>query len=65
MSKSDIWKSDCRKCQSPVYYYPQKLPFDKIDKSKKKIVHCACTGEKENIKHTLDYTFPDDFIKIK
>jgi hypothetical protein len=71
MTKTSTWrvKDGCRKCKSPVYYYPAKLLLESKssveppDDTSKRIVSCTCTGENENSKHTLDYLFPTDFVK--
>ncbi len=70
MSKTSTWKTSCRKCNSDVYYYPAKLLLETIsfkeppDDLRKRIVDCTCTGETGDVKHTLSYSFPDDFKKI-
>ncbi|HVZ96607.1 MAG TPA: hypothetical protein VG847_07015 [Chitinophagaceae bacterium] len=75
MAHTDTYKTDCRQCSSPAYYYPVELLIEPRtyttakaktkNKHTKKTVSCTCTGEKDpkNTKHTLDYTFPDDFEK--
>ena len=71
MAKTSTWKTNCRKCKSPVFYYPAKLLLesknfgDTPDNTRRRIVDCTCTGEDEQGKHTLSYTFPDDFKKIE
>ena len=70
MAKTSTWKAECRKCKSPVYYYPAKLLLESTGATEppedlsKRVVDCACTGEVDDTKHTLSYTFPTDFVKI-
>jgi hypothetical protein len=70
MPKTSTYKAICRKCNSPVYYYPAKLlletssPSQAQDETNKRIVDCTCTGEEQGVKHTLSYNFPEDFIKL-
>jgi hypothetical protein len=70
MPKTSTWKTECRKCKSPVYYYPAKLLLESTDENnapvnlKRRVVDCPCTGEMDDAKHTLSYTFPDDFKEI-
>ena len=70
-NKTSTWKTNCRKCNSPVFYYPAKLLLESKNSSntpdytKRRIVDCTCTEENEKGKHTLSYTFPDDFKKIE
>jgi hypothetical protein len=70
MARTSTWKTECKKCKSPVYYYPAKLLLESVsskevsDDLRKRIVDCTCTGETENGKHTLTYLFPDDFRRI-
>lgn len=70
MTKTSTWKTLCRKCKSPVYYYPAKLLLESKslsntpDDMRKRVVDCTCTGEQENVKHTLSYNFPVDFEKV-
>ena len=73
MAVTSTWrvKDGCRKCKSPVYYYPAKLVLEfkglneLLTTDKVRIVSCSCTGENENSKHLLDYKFPNDFEKIE
>lgn len=70
MQKTSTWVGKCRKCNSPVYYYPAKLLLESINFSqaedlRPRIVDCACTGEMDGIKHTLSYSFPKEFEKIE
>jgi len=68
MAKTKTWKTLCRKCQSPVYYYPAKLLLESHSESQedvtKRIVDCTCAGETESGKHTLSYNFPENFNKV-
>jgi len=72
MAKTSTWraKDGCRKCKSPVYYYPVSLLLESVTfneapiDTSERIVSCTCTGETDNSKHTLDYTFTKDFEKI-
>lgn len=69
MAKTSTYKTECKKCKSPVYYYPAKLLLESVraevpDDLRKRIVDCTCTGESENGKHTISYSFPDDFVKV-
>ncbi len=63
MAKTNTYKAECRKCKSPVYYYSTKLLINASENLEKKIVDCTCTGEVD-AKHTLSYSFPDDFKKL-
>ena len=71
MAHTSTYKTECRKCKSPVYYYPAKLLLESIklyetpDVTSKRIVDCTCTGETDSGKHTLSYSFPDDFKKVE
>lgn len=71
MAKTSTWRSVCRKCKSPVYYYPSKLLLESRSYTEPpedlrvRIVDCSCTGENENTKHTLSYSFPTDFSKVE
>lgn len=71
MTNTSTWKTLCRKCKSPVFYYPAKLVLETRNSDKnsddmsKRIVDCTCSGEEENTKHTLSYNFPDDFKKVE
>jgi hypothetical protein len=71
MAKTSTWKAECRKCKSPVYYYPAKLLLESKSFSEppedlsKRIVDCTCTGETDTGKHTLSYSFPEDFKKVE
>ena len=70
MTKTSTWTTECKKCKSPVYYYPAKLLLesksisDSPEDLRPRIVDCTCTGENDSIKHTLSYSFPKDFTKI-
>jgi hypothetical protein len=70
MAKTTTWKTKCRQCESPVYYYPAKLLIErKISTAEgedmgPRIVSCTCTGENGGIKHTEDYIFPKNFHKL-
>ena len=72
MAKTSTYrvKGGCRKCKSPVYYYPAKLLLESVsfketpDDLRKGVKSCTCSGETESSKHTLDYSFPDDFEKV-
>jgi hypothetical protein len=73
MTKTSTWrvKEGCRKCKSPAYYYPAKLLLEVTgfreapDETSKRTISCTCTGENDNVKHTLDYSFPSEFEKIE
>ena len=70
MTNTSTWKTLCRKCKSPVFYFPAKLLLESKgfsntpDEMRTRVVTCTCTGEEENIKHTLSYNFPADFEKV-
>jgi hypothetical protein len=70
MAKTKTYMAVCKKCQSPVYYYPAKLLLESSrltetpDDLREREVVCTCTGENDNGKHTLSYSFPKDFTKI-
>jgi len=70
MAKTSTWKAVCKNCKSPVYYYPAKLLLESRSFSeppedlRKRIVDCTCTGETDKGKHTLSYSFPQEFEKI-
>lgn len=63
-------KEGCKKCKSPVYYYPVKLLLETREYTPKtektRIVTVQCTGEldEQGRKHTYDYVFTDDFEQI-
>jgi len=71
MAKTSTYRTECKKCKSPVFYYPAKLLVEyktakeTPDDMRKRIVDCTCTGESDTGKHTLSYTFPDEFKKIE
>jgi hypothetical protein len=59
-------KNGCRKCGNDLYYYPAKLVLETtkeivIGKDKRIISLCCSDG---NIKHTLEYVFPEEFETI-
>ncbi|WP_118975955.1 hypothetical protein [Taibaiella koreensis] len=69
----ETWKAKCPVCGSPAYYYPAKLLLERTkaarerdteQRSSSRIVSCNCTGKEGGVKHTIDYSFPEDFQKI-
>lgn len=68
MAKTKTYRTNCRVCGCPVYYYPGEFDMGAIgnknaEKSESSYtVTRKCTGEnKENTKHEGTYTFPKDF----
>lgn len=71
MAKTSTYKTECKKCKSPVYYYPAKLLLeykifkDTPEDKRRRVVDCTCTGETDSGKHTMCYTYPNDFTKVE